>query len=485
MTDDQRRQRRSVIILAVAIGLFCLYFGAVNWFRHVNLMTSQYDMGNMDQTVWHTLHGRFFQMSDPGTGQLVSRASYHTDYLLLLYVPFYVLWPDPRTMLVLQVLLVASGALPLFWYARKKVGITLATILVVLYLLYPPQQWGMIFDVHAVVIVAPIVLWAWWAMSERRWWIYAAMIVLAVLGKEEVGLAVAGIGLFWVWRKEYRTAGILTMLLGIGTTLTMLGIVIPHYRHGAGHFALNEYAQFGDSYGAIIGNLALHPWRIFPMLISHSTFAYTALILLPLAGISLIGLPILLIALPELLINTLSSYSSQQSIFYQYTSVIIPFVFLAAVDGWARLDRWWQRRNHATLLRRPAFLLVILSGSLLTYIYSPIPGLHHGPDAIHIFQANPYRAAVAASKQFLHPDDTIVATNNIIPHYSQRKSIWGFPHNIEAADAVIVLEGGEFEFEEPAVISARVQALTADPQFTLVMHQDQFWLFRRVVVSQN
>lgn len=96
---------------------------------------------------------------------------------------------------------------------------------------------------------------------------------------------------------------------------------------------------------------------------------------------------------------------------------------------------------------------------------------------------SPYRDDVRTVQQLLLPTDKVAATNNILPQFSRRNLIWGFPNSLDQADAVIVLEGGDYEFEPKEDISARVRALTENPQFTLVLHHDAFWYFRKAVVE--
>jgi uncharacterized membrane protein len=460
-------------VVAIALVGFIIYFSLAGWYRQVNLATSQFDMGNMDQTIWHTVHGQFFQMTEPGNPELRSRAAWHADFLLLIYSPFYALWPDPRTMLILQVLFVASGALPLYWWARKKIGDRPAAILSTLYLLYPALQHGLVFDVHAVTLVTPILLWAWWAAAERRWWVYYPMIVLAVLGKEEVGLTIAAIGFFWIWRRGYRLMGIVSLMLGLGTTMLMLGYVIPHFRGAPGHFAIETYAQFGDTPFKVVEGVVRHPIEALQRWMASESLGLYARLLAPVAGIALLGWPMLL-ALPELAVNIFSSNPNQHTILFQYMSVIIPFVFLGTVDGYCQLIRrrpQWSRRS---------IWVLGAAGVISVWAWAPLPGMRHQYAADVTFTPSPYRAAVQEIRRQLRPTDRVVATNNILPQFSQRDRIWGFPYHLEQADAIIVLEGGEFEFKPAGEISALVQTLQTDTRFTLVMHDRQLWYYRNV-----
>lgn len=468
----------------IAIAAFVIFFGATNWFRQVNLMTSQFDMGNMDQALWHSLHGQWFQMANPVTGEGVqSRAAAHADFLLLAYLPFYAVWPDPRVPLVLQIVAVASGAIPLFWWARKKLGPPIGAFVAVLYLTYPTLEWGMTFDVHAVVLTAPLFLWAWWAMAEKRWWLYGLMAGLALLGKEEVGLVVAAMGLYWVWRTGYRRAAVASTLIGLTWSVLMVAWAIPLARQAPGHFALGFYSDLGDSYSSILRNVVLHPLFVLRGIFDGQAPELLRALFVPLALLPIIGLPVLLVAIPEFAINLLSNNPNQQTIFFQYMSVIVPFMFLAMVDGWARLRRWLERyrgRWSPAWLRPLSTGLIVICAVFGVWYWSPIPWTKHSTEAFNAFRPSPYRDDVRKIQALLKPTDRVATTNNLGPQFSRRNMIWVFPNNLARADVVVVLERVNTNTALQAEISNAVDSLSKDPNWTVVYRRDLIWALRRI-----
>ena len=75
----------------------------------------------MTQAVWSTAHGDFLSVTDVH-GEQISRLGSHFDPILALLAPLWWLWPDPELLLVVQAVAVASGALPVFWLARKHIS---------------------------------------------------------------------------------------------------------------------------------------------------------------------------------------------------------------------------------------------------------------------------------------------------------------------------------------------------------------------------
>ncbi|MBI5467331.1 MAG: DUF2079 domain-containing protein [Candidatus Kerfeldbacteria bacterium] len=471
-------------LVFAAIVAFIVFFGVTNWFRHVNLLTAQFDMGNMDQVLWHSLHGNWFRMASPVYGGEVHlRTAVHADFLLLGYLPFYALWPDPRVPIVLQVVFVASGAIPLYWLARSRLGDWRGAGVAIAYLLYPTLQWALIFDVHAVILAMPLLLWAWWAMKQKRWWLYGVTAALAILGKEEVGLVVAAMGLYWVWRRGYRVAALASLVVGLGWSILMVGWAIPQARQAPGHFALGYFSDFGDSYTAILKHMITQPLRVLGDVVDGGTFSLLRALFSPLALLPLLGWPVLLVAGPEFAINLLSSNPNQQTIFFQYMAAIVPFIFIATVDGWSTL-RAWLATHHGrwTQVQLRRALDIGLIGCFLAgvWIWSPLPGTRHHGDAIRVFIPSPYRQDVALVQRQLLPADRVATTNNLAPQFSRRELIWSFPNNLEQADAVVILAGGPYDVITTAQLLDEIKTLAADPRWKVIHHHDAFWYFRRV-----
>ena len=383
-----------------------------------------------------------------------------------------------------QVAAVASGALPLFWLARKKVSAQFGLIVSILYLVYPALLWATLFDVHAVVLVTPLVLWLWWMVEQRRWRWAVALLVLALLGKEEVGLVMALNGFYWLWKKPTRRFGYLAVVLGLGWSLLMIGRVIPDARHMPGHFALGYYAAYGSTTGQVAQTVLTKPWIIVRDMLQPSVLHYYADLVLPLGGISLLGLPIFLIALPELAINTLSNNDNLRTIFFQYTSVITPYVFLSAVFGWAWWKRWVTKRRAARWSpSRERWLLIGMIGLSLTFVWrwSPLPGTRNAHDALQIFTSSPYRTDINAIQRLVKPADTLAVTNNIAPQFTERDSIWAFPEHLDQADGIIALVGGIYEYASPDQMAQTIIQLKSDPAWTLAYHHQDLYYFRRTV----
>ena len=134
--------------------------------RHRTFGSGRFDLGNMTQAVWSTAHGDFLSVTDVH-GEQISRLGSHFDPILAALAPLWWVWPDPELLLVVQAIAVASGAIPVYWLARKHFDAEWpAAALAVAYLAYPPVQWLTMSDFHPVALACPLLLYAWWHLDE-------------------------------------------------------------------------------------------------------------------------------------------------------------------------------------------------------------------------------------------------------------------------------------------------------------------------------
>jgi len=385
------RLRKSLISIApllILLAVMAVVFKSslrLNYFRYATFNSNKFDLGIMAQTVWNTAHGRFFEFTDH-YGTNMSQAGTHTDYLMILFAPLFLIWEDPRLLLFVQSLILVSGALPLYLLARKKLGSDwLGLVWGLAFLVYPAIGFLLRSDFHSVTLTIPLFLWSFYFFGKNQLAPFWVCIILALLGKEEVSLIVFMLGLYiWLVRKKQRL-GVMVSLAGLFWAFLSFAVIIPYYgqvrRQGyeeflkllygqyeegrvgmSQNFFLARYSQFGDSYFGIAKNILFRPFNTLRFVLSSENLTYLFKILSPLGFLSFLTPLVLLISLPELAINLLSNNLTMKTIRFQYVATIVPFVFLSALYGvvWLR-DKMGGRRG---VLLASALSGVVLLGSL-------------------------------------------------------------------------------------------------------------------------
>ncbi|MCL5435159.1 MAG: DUF2079 domain-containing protein [Patescibacteria group bacterium] len=99
------------LVLLTGVVVYIAYFTLASFLKYDNFYTGRFDLGNMDQAVWNTFHGRIFQITDPNGTSIISRLAFHADFILILIAPLYKLWANAETLLLLQSIVLGFGAI--------------------------------------------------------------------------------------------------------------------------------------------------------------------------------------------------------------------------------------------------------------------------------------------------------------------------------------------------------------------------------------
>src|SRR5256886_13775193 len=187
----------------------------------------------MVQAVWATAHGHPLAVTDL-RGDQILRLAAHVDPILVLFAPFWWVWPSPSMLLTVQATAIALGALPVFWLARKHLGSERAALgFALAYLLYPAVQWLTLNEFHPVALATPLLLFAFWYLDEDRLVPFAVCAALACACKEEIPLVVAGFGIWYALSHRRAAAGAAIAAAGVAWAGLAIGVVIPHFNNGA------------------------------------------------------------------------------------------------------------------------------------------------------------------------------------------------------------------------------------------------------------
>src|SRR5258706_570982 len=188
---------RHEIFLFAAISLYILYFTTASFLRYSNFFTGRFDLGNMDQTVWNTVHGNFFQLTNPDGTNNISRLSIHADFILAFLAPFYFLWQDPRMLLLLQTVILSLGAVFVYFLAKFVIKNKLVSLIFAFcFLLNPMVEHTNLYDFHAIALATTFLLGAFYFLVTKRYVWFLVFSFLAGVTKEEVWVIVGFMGLY-------------------------------------------------------------------------------------------------------------------------------------------------------------------------------------------------------------------------------------------------------------------------------------------------
>jgi uncharacterized membrane protein len=193
--------------------IFGVILGALSIRRFQAYTANMFDLGNMTQAIRNGLRAPPLQFTYK-TGNY-SRLAFHVELIYFLFVPIYRLFPSPITLLVIQALFYALGAVPVYHLARRNLESSVAAkLMMVVYLLYPVAQTAILADFHGDTLAMPLLLFAINASDNQRWRWYTVWLLLALSCKFYVALAVMGLGIA-LYLKNQRRAGLWTIGLAV------------------------------------------------------------------------------------------------------------------------------------------------------------------------------------------------------------------------------------------------------------------------------
>ena len=352
--------RASALLVALVV-LYTALFTGLNIYR-MQALRQGFDFLVYAQPIWNTVHGRPFAQS------MYSFAPTHLGVDLALFelwvVPFYALWQSPVTLFLLISLGAGLAALPLYLIARERYGSALAGLgWAALYLVYLPVGTITLDEFQPRLFAATALLGAYWFYRRDRPVAFWLCLLVAITVRSDVGLVVGCFGLYALLERRSWRYGLAPALVGFGYWAAAVFAIIPALAGGKGFLWAINYAWLGADAREIVTTIVTRPLYTARGVLTLEKGRYLAQLLWPLAFLPLLRPRLLLIPLPILALNLLSERLVQFDLLHQYQALIVPFLFLAAIEGLADLleaDREGRVRRLAVLVGAAVVAAVLL-----------------------------------------------------------------------------------------------------------------------------
>lgn len=461
------------LALTGLIIIYATYFTLASFLRYDNFYTGRFDLGNMDQTVWNTLHGRIFELTNPNGTNITSRLAFHADFILILLAPFYYLWRDPKMLLLIQSIIVPLGAVFVYLISKdilKNKNVSL--ILAICYLINPAINYANLFDFHPVVLATTFILAAFYFMVKKRYFLLTIFLILAGITKEEVWLITSLFGLYLFLKTNKKILGVFIAGISIYLFYFLIFQAIPAAAGGK-HFALSYYSDFGDTNGTVIKNIIVNPIKTFSTILRLDQLQYIKQVLFPFAFLPVLSV-FFLFTIPDFMINLLSNNKQLHEIFFQYTSTITPFLFISSI--------YFLKRSNTLFphLKMVFFTFVILVFSVYSaYDYGPLPGAKV-PNVDMFSHTLEYRQIIDEYLNKIPKRYSVAADNSIGAHLSHRQRIYTIPNGAEQADYVTILLRPQTNDTSVRVEEKIVNKLKNDKNYFVDFKYKDFISFRKV-----
>jgi uncharacterized membrane protein len=417
----------------IAFGLAATYFlvyATLSVLRHLSYHSLGFDLGLYDQVFWNTSQGRILESTmTQGMPTPHSQMSDHFSPIYLALEPFYLAFPHPETLLVLQTLALALGAWPIYLLARLKLSEGYALLWVAVYFLSVPLAYINLFDFHEIAFAVPPLGFALYFLERRRRGWFVLCLLATFLVKEEMPLIAAGFGVYILLAKRDWKLGVAVLLASALVLAAVVQVVIPYFSGGRAYpyFQL-RYAQVGGSALGIVRTAVTDPLRIVRALVQPKKIFYVIGIFGPSLGLGWLAGWASLLMIPTLGYLLLSSYEPEFSFTGHYSAPLIPLVLGASIIALTRFRPSVQRGIAAA---------VVASSLLFSWAYGDLP-YSRKFDWTQFSPESRY-AAFAPSLNAIPPDASVSAENAFSSQLSERRYIYDYVHEgVSGADWVVL-----------------------------------------------
>lgn len=413
-----------IVILSVFIILYVLFFSILSIDRHNRFQSLAFDLGIFDQAIW-----QFSTFSTPfNTVRGLHILGDHFTIINALISPIYWFIDDVRALLVLQTIVLAAAAIPLFLIAKhyfKNKWIPL--IFCFSYLLFPALHYVNLEDYHTESFAPLLILFAFYFIIKGKRWPYIIAFLLTLTIKEEIALTMFLTG-FYIYFKHDKKLGIFTSLFSLLWFILVIKVFIPYFLAGNYIFTDRGVGNFGSSPVDIILGM-LNPKILFPVLFNQTNATYMWELFSPIGFLALLNPPTLIIS-ASLLSSLIVAWPYAHGIHYHYVTPIIPLIFISLIIGIARFKKW--RRVTYSLLS-----ILIVSSFVANYNIAPydttIKNYEHIMGKFKNFGILSENEAQIYDLITLIPKGASVsATHDMVPHLTHRTKIYNFPNPFKA-----------------------------------------------------
>ncbi len=409
------RRNGPVLVVWGAAAVWSLVFGRLVYLRHARFASFDFDMGIYGQAVWLLAHGGHFN-----TIRGLNVLGHHANYGLFFFAPFSWLGQGAHLMNLTQVVVLSLGSVAVYRAARHHLGNEwLAVGPAVAYLGHFSLGWLAWELFHPDVMAITPLLFAYSYALERRWRPYAVSLALALVWKEDVGLAVAALGFVLAVRGN-RRVGLVTIVAGAIWFLGMTQVVMPRFSPDGVFYTENFYGELGSSAREIVVNSVTDPGLVVERLEQSDALGYLRDLALPYAFTSFLSPLPLVIGAAQAAANLLSTAYFTWSVRFHYVSMPVLALTIAMIEGVAR------PRRHAT--RRFLVGAVCACSLATTVAWGVSPISRHYREGYWPLQASPRAELQRAALDLVPPGQSVSSTYNLAPHLVRREEVYVFPN---------------------------------------------------------
>lgn len=406
-------QKEKLILWLMIIGYF-LVFSLICLWKYFNFGYNGLDLAIFNQVFYNSTNGHLF-------GFTIHPQSYlgdHFELIIVLLLPFYYLLQHPVSLLILQSLVLALCAWPLYLIAKRVLsGSFLSLFIVLAWLLCPFVQNINLFEFHILPFAMFFLFWAFYFYQKNCFSYFLPFCFLALLVREDVALVIFMFAVLALIEKRGFKWMIWPAAIAIVWFILATFITAKLSPSGSYKF-LYYYSWLGGNLNEMLVNFFSKPMLVLSHFFTLNNLFFIVALMLPFCFIIFSWRYLILGLLVFIQLTLGGSNNSGIILKTHYVSLLLPPLFIAYIYGLSGMQNFSLIKSKVKLyLKQERFLLITLLTSavvygfltfgpaiwVVEYLFKPV----YSPEIKNLktkfYQSVPAQASVAASYEFLTP----------------------------------------------------------------------------------
>jgi uncharacterized membrane protein len=409
-----------------------LIYAALNIGKYESYNLYPMDFALFDQVIWNTLHGRILENTIFADAPILLAQRFSP--ILVAFVPLYALSNDLHIFVVTPAVAITAAAFPLYWFARRRMGRSLALAIGFAFLIAPGVQFIALDQFKEIMLTLPFLVLAAVFLIERKYLPFFGSLALALLCKEEVGFIAAAFGVYiFLAQRRYLLGGALAVF-GIAWVIFLIQTLIPYfgggstyYYFGGSFYGTGLYDYLGSNVFEILITLLTRPDTVLQNLLTAERIDAVVKMFLPLGIVAVFGSEVVLLALPTLGYTLLSQRQLQYLFGSYHYAPVYAFLFVGLVIGLERILRWAQARFDISVTQNAALRAAcgtfILVSSVSTYYLNAVgPGSRNFTSSLYTPTARHWLGTELARR--IPSGATVAAQTELVARLGHRRYLY-------------------------------------------------------------
>lgn len=457
-------KNKETILAYCLVTLFFIASSTVSVLRYYQFQSFYFDFGIFDRALWEAAHFQaplVFHPNFHGIEKVIFADHFNPSMFLL--APLYWITDKREIFLIVQAFVVSVSGLIAYFFSKKFVKNSFIRIgLLFCYFLFLGLQNAMISDIHDATLATLPLMLMFWAIEKKRWNLYFVM-MLVILGlKESFAGLMVGIGLYVLWRKNFKQA-LATIVFSFLWFFLVIQYVIPYFSGQQYFYSSGSNANFS------IVNIFFPFLKVKTLFSSFLSFGFLPLFYPPLW--------------PAIFENFFERFvtlsDTRWGLGLHYSATLSPLFFIASVKFVSFLQ---TKKIPKIFFSSLGIFLICLSIFLHRFLF-------HGP--LGLFY-NPAFYSAAGRSNYINdfishiPTTGLIMTQNDIAvrltHYDVTLLDTNFVVSKPHAVAINLTPGQDpnvYFPASPTIAEIIVSRLLQDPHYQLTKYGNELYLFVR------